>query len=129
MRAHNPRGSIVLNEFQWMHHTNAIAAMISSSVGICDRGDGITPGGRGRQRACMPGVGGGSEVGRATFEEDGMLFGICNPPAESFGSDMAEELSEQERIPVSLRLTRNQLPRGERSRLSCILIPRQCRPL
>ena len=93
MRAHNPRGSIVLNEFQWMHHTNAIAAMISSSVGMCDRGDGIAPGGRGRQRACMSGVGGtGSEVGRATFEEDGMLLvEVCNPLVESLGENMAEE--------------------------------------
>jgi hypothetical protein len=80
----------VLNEFQWMHHTNAIAAMISSSVGICDRGDGIAPGGRGRQRARMSGVGSG--VGCATFEEDGMLLaGVCNPLAESLGGNMAEE--------------------------------------
>jgi hypothetical protein len=93
MRAHNPHGSIVLNEFQWMHHTNAMAAMISSSVGICDRGDGIAPGGRGRQRARMSGVGsGGSDVGCATFEEDGVLLaGVCNPLAESLGGNMAEE--------------------------------------
>jgi hypothetical protein len=93
MRAHNPRGSIVLNEFQWMHHTNAIAAMISSSVGICDRGDGIAPGGRGRQRACMFGVGGaGSDVGCVTFEEDGVLLaGVWYPLAESLGGNMAEE--------------------------------------
>ncbi len=92
MRAHNPRGSIVLNEFQWMHHTNAIAAIISSSVGICDRGDGIAPGGSGRQRACMSGLGGaGSEVGCATFEEDGVFFvEVCDPVVESLGSDMAE---------------------------------------
>ena len=93
MRAHNPRGSIVLNEFQWMHHTNAIAAMISSSVGICDRGDGIAPGGRGRQRACMSRLGSvESDVGCATLEEDGVLLvEFCNPLAESLGSNMAEE--------------------------------------
>jgi hypothetical protein len=92
MRAHNPRGSIVLNEFQWMHHTNAIAAMISSSVGMCDRGDGIAPGGRGRQRARMSGVGSaGNDVGCATFDEDGILLvGFCNPLAESLGGNMAE---------------------------------------
>jgi hypothetical protein len=92
MRAHNPRGSIVLNEFQWMHHTNAIAAMISSSVGICDRGDGIAPGGRGRQRVCMSGVGGArSNVGCATFEEDGLFLVEVCPLAESLGGNMAEE--------------------------------------
>ena len=83
MRAHNPRGSIVLNEFQWMHHTNAIALMISSSLGICDRGDGIAPGGRGRQRR-MSGVG-------TTFEDGVLLVGVCNPLAKSWGSNMAEE--------------------------------------
>jgi hypothetical protein len=61
MRAHRPPGSMVLNEFQWMHHTNAIAAMISSSVGICERGDGHAPGGRGRQRAYIS-RGGGNVV-------------------------------------------------------------------
>lgn len=89
MRAHNPPGSIVLNEFQWMHHTNAIASMTSSSVGICDRGEGHAPGGRGRQRACTSGVGdAGCEVGCATFEEDEVPF--VGPLAESFASDMAE---------------------------------------
>jgi hypothetical protein len=32
--------------------------MISSSVGMCERGGGHAPGGRGRQRARMSGVGG-----------------------------------------------------------------------
>ena len=93
MRAHNPPASIVLNEFQWMHHTNAMAAMISSSVGRCDRGDGDAPGGRGRHRACMFGVGDtGSEVGCTAFEVDEMPFaGACDPLEESFVSDMAEE--------------------------------------
>ena len=93
MRAHNPLGSIVLNEFQWMHHTNAIAAMISPSVGICDRGDGHAPGGRGRQRAHMSGVRDtGSGVGCAAFDEDEMPFaGVCDPLAGSFVSDMVEE--------------------------------------
>jgi hypothetical protein len=58
MRAHRPAAPIVLNEFQWIHHTYAIAVMISSSVGMCERGGGHAPGGRGRQRACMSGVGG-----------------------------------------------------------------------
>lgn len=67
--------------------------MISSSVGICDRGDGIAPGGRGRQRAHTSGVGGtGSDVGRATLEEDGvLLIGVCKLLAESLGGNMAEE--------------------------------------
>jgi hypothetical protein len=86
MRAHNPPASIVLNEFQWMHHTNAMAAMTSSSVGRCDRGDGHAPGGRGRQRARMSGVGGNA------FEVDEMPFaGACDPLAVSFMRDMAEE--------------------------------------
>lgn len=97
MRAHNPPGSIVLNEFQWMHHTNAIAAMTSSSDGICDRGDGHAPGGRGRQRARMSGLGG--TVGCATFDEDEVLFaGVVGTVAESFVSDdMTEKWQGEER--------------------------------
>jgi hypothetical protein len=49
MRARRPTGSIVLNEFQWIHHTNAIASMISSSDGMCERGDGQASGGSARQ--------------------------------------------------------------------------------
>jgi hypothetical protein len=87
--------------------------MISSSVGICDRGDGIAPGGRGRQRACMFGVdGAGSDVACGTLEEDGvLLIGVCNPLAESLGGNMAEECQGKEYGPLSLRLTRKQLPK------------------
>jgi len=94
MRAHNPPGSIVLNEFQWMHHTYVIAAMISSSVGICERGDGDAPGGRGRQRARMSGAGGGG--GGNDFDRDGFggvgrpFVRVCESLPRSFGSDMGE---------------------------------------
>ena len=93
MRAHNPLGSIVLNEFQWMHHTYVIAAMISSSVGICERGGGHAPGGRGRQRECMSGpddVGNGLDGER--FGGVGTFFvGVCDSLTGSFGCDMGEE--------------------------------------
>jgi hypothetical protein len=86
--------------------------MTSSSVGICDRGDGIAPGGRGRQRVRMSGVDGArSDVGCATFEEDGvLLIGVCNPLVESLGGNMAEVLKKGGAGPVSLRLTRKPLP-------------------
>ena len=66
-----------------MHHTNAIAEMISSSLGICDRGDGIAPGGRGRQRR-MSGVGGvGKDVECTAFEDGLLLVGVWNPLVDS----------------------------------------------
>jgi len=103
-----------------MHHTNAIAAMISSSVGICDRGDGIAPGGRGRQRARMSGVGGpGIDMGCATLEEDGVLLvEVCNPLGESLGGNMAEEYSRKERSGTCVFKTHTEaLPRTPRSHL------------
>lgn len=59
MRARSPAGSIVLNEFQWMHHTNAIARMISSSDGVYERGDGWASGGSARQSVRQSDRGGG----------------------------------------------------------------------
>jgi len=86
MRAHKPPASIVLNEFQWMHHTYAIAAMSLSSVGICDRGDGTAPGGRGRQRDMSGTRDAGIENTLAGV--DMPFAGVCDS-AGSFGSDMA----------------------------------------
>ena len=97
MRAHNPLESIVLNEFQWMHHTYVIAVMISSSVGICERGDGHAPGGRGRQRACTSGAeavgnGNGDELDGDAFGGTGTPFvGVCDSLTGSFESDMGKE--------------------------------------
>jgi len=59
MRARSPAGSIVLNEFQWIHHTNPIALMISSSVGMCERGVGRASGGSARQSVSLSDRGGG----------------------------------------------------------------------
>ena len=80
----------MLNEFQWMHHTYAIAVMISSSVGMCERGGGHAPGGRGRQRACMSGVGGIERaLGCTALGGVEMPFvGVCDSLAESFEGDM-----------------------------------------
>jgi hypothetical protein len=77
----------VLNEFQCMHHTYAIALMTSSSVGICECGDGNAPGGRGRQRAwaCTSSVGGIENASnRNAFGGVGKLTG-------TFGGNMSEE--------------------------------------
>ena len=61
MRARSPAGSMVLNEFQWIHHTNVIASMISSSDGMRERGDGGAFGGSARQSVCMSDRGGDSK--------------------------------------------------------------------
>ena len=77
-----------------MHHTNVIAAMISSSVGICDRGGGHAPGGRGRQRAPMSAV--GCAVGCTAFEEEPFAE-VCDTVAESLvNGDMVEEWQREE---------------------------------
>ena len=59
MRAHSPAASIVLKEFQWIHHTNAIASVISLSDGMCERGDGKASGGTARQSVRLSGRKGG----------------------------------------------------------------------
>jgi hypothetical protein len=63
MRARSPAGFIVLNEFQWIHHTKVIASMISWSEGMCERGDGVASGGSARQSVRMTDRGGGSKNG------------------------------------------------------------------
>ena len=62
MRARSPAGSIVLNEFQWIHHTNLIASMISWSEGMCERGDGMASGGNARQSVRTTDRGGGRKT-------------------------------------------------------------------
>ncbi len=93
MRAHNPSGFMVLNEFQCIHHTYAIALMISSSVGICERGDGNAPGGRGRQRACTSSAGGiENALNRNALGGFGKaLVRVCDSLAGTFGGNMSEE--------------------------------------
>lgn len=83
MRARSPAASIVLNEFQWIHHTNAIASMISSSDGMCERGDGEASGGSARQSVRLSNERGGGRwndvmvpgVERAFDERDSKSLG------------------------------------------------------
>lgn len=93
MRARSPAGSIVLNEFQWIHHTNVIASMISSSDGMRERGDGEASGGSARQSVRMSDRNGGSKndtecdmVGRVPVEK---AF-VEGDESESLGSEDME---------------------------------------